>query len=185
MDRVGALLVQAAHPVVGCQGWYRYPNWIDGAAAILQQHYPRAELLLTARGSMDLFIDFPGSTAVDMPADLEGFPSAQQHGYVASIDEDTSTVRIVLLGGSRSTVSGVPSQGSGTLLVQLDVKDPQKATYIQRVKQRAQQCTAPVAGGKWRCKNRTLAMLPDGRPRCYCHMSPDILDYMAIEPCAP
>lgn len=69
-------------------------------------------------------------------------------------------------------------------LIQLDPKDSQKATYIQRVKQRAQQCAAPVAGGgKRRRRNRTLAMLPDGSARCYCHMSPDILNYM--EPCAP
>jgi hypothetical protein len=121
---------------------------------------------------MDLFVDFPETTVSDLPAILDGFPVPQQHGYVDGINEEESTVHVILLGSS----SAVATDKESTALIKLDPTNHDAKQYLMEMKQRAPQCTAPTARFE-QCKNRTLRALPDGTPRCYHHMSADIKDF--------
>lgn len=122
---------------------------------------------------MRLFVDFPACSIAELPAALEGLPKPQRRGYMASIDEEEATVHIVLL--ESSVLSSTDVAGQENITVKLDKKNVEQETYLKKMKRRAPQCNA-IMTQKLPCQNHTLCTLPDSRPRCYCHMSPDIED---------
>jgi hypothetical protein len=158
------------------QAFYRFRSWVKNAKEIIRNFYPAASLELVAPGSMVLFIDFPGTAITDLPVTLEGFPVPEQHGYVDAVNEE-GVVHVTLLGSSSSSTADTDQATAETVL--LDTARPDVKQYLSRVKQRAPQCSARTVNGP-QCRNHTLKRLPDGRPRCYRHMSIDIEDYMEM-----
>jgi hypothetical protein len=161
------------------QAFFRYRQWVDDPGEILRRYYPAASLELAACGSMILFIDFPGTAVADLPESLEGFPVPEQRGYVDAVNDDEGVVHVTLLGSSSSSSTVDTSQEKAELVV-LDPASPNVKRYLNRVKQRAPQCTAPTASGL-RCRNHTLKQLPNGSARCYCHMSMEIEDHAEVK----